>query len=871
MATKPFSPEQVIDGFAVFTNGMNSGVVPRLNKPTELAKAVNATVRGGYPASRPPYVRRVLNFGSDSVLTSRFQDGRFQGAAYYQPDSGPASLISSHSGRLFKITIPGFNVQEITINHTTSLTVGFPAPAVNGTTTIQVLDTSNLAAGLPILIRGKNYTIVSVDSPTQLTVKNIDDIPGVLANAGDIVTFWDVNPSVLPQAWLCQAEKWMIVQDGQSVPVFYNGATARRSNPVGNPPEISTGRMAAYWLGRYWWALPDPRTFRAGDIVYSSSGTAGERFRDAVLKQAHNTFLLGGGDFTTPSNMGEIRAMRPVAVLDASLGQGPLQVLTPNGIFNCTAPVDETLWASVTNPILGMALLENGGLSQWATILANGDMIYRSLDGIRSLILGRRDFATWGNTPISSEMAFVLTHDDNSLLQYCSAIIFDNRLLMTCSQVFSQHGIYHRGLIALDFNVISGIRDKLPAVYDGLWTGLNVLQLVKGIFNGVERAFAYVLTGASEIELWEFLPSLGNYFDNENIPIIWSFETGDKFTKTADQLKQLSDGEIWVDDIVGRVDFKVFWKPDQYSCWIPWHAWSVCSKIQSCETDLNGCYTPSNFKPQYRSRMGLGEPPNGCDPITNKIHRNFFTCQVRVQVQGHCRILGMKLRAITVDDSTFAPMICNSPDCDVLVTDPQVLYWNEAQSYTAFCPPGEIGDSVTKEIAANIVNSTVSQEDANSRALQIIQAQASRELVCSEPVECNFELDQFNYSYSIDDFLDGSIFTGCAVGSAGDPAWDGTFKFNDGSEAWGAGTANTLSMNEVGFKNAYLSFDGCIGEDMTWRITILCGDGSTMWTGTKLSGINPEGVYSAGPFTPTPPTVSITLISDPSTYNPDMY
>jgi hypothetical protein len=65
--------------------------------------------------------------------------------------------------------------------------------------------------------------------------------------------------------------------------------------------------------------------------------------------------------------------------------------------------------------------------------------------------------------------------------------------------------------------------------------------------------------------------------------------------------------------------------------------------------------------------MGFGEPsPRPCDPITNKPFRELYTAQVRILIQGWCRVSGMKLRAVLTPEPVMAPMMCQSPTCDVL-------------------------------------------------------------------------------------------------------------------------------------------------------------------------------------------------------------
>jgi len=653
------------DSIGPLIDGMNSGVLPSQLQRTQAAYLTNATVRGGYASPRAPNRKLVLDWGGDGVLQSRQQNSRFQGSAYYRSDSGIGSIIASIGGRLFQFT-PGArtaSVREITIAHNTIVDVGFAVPAIGATVTITVLSTVNLGANFEIRVGNHNYIIVSVDSPTVLTVENIDD-PGPLVAAGAVLTFWDVNPASRTQAWLWQAEKWMIINDGQSVPIFFDGATSRRSVLVGANPELPIARMGTYWLGRVWQAGPDGVTFLAGDAVGGASGTLAEEFRDAVLHISENLYLASNKRFRVPGSVGEITAIRGVPTLDASLGQGPVQILTPEIVFSCNAPTTTADWATVTNPIVTVSQVESGGLSQYSTVVAKGDLWYRGTVGIWSLILGRRDFATWGNVPMSREVSDVLKKDDTALLQYSSAVVFDNRLLMTVSPVFTQHGVLHRGWVALNFDLISSLRGKAPTVWESVGTGISVLQFVKGRFNDVERCFTFVLNAAQEIEFWEILNSETDVIeDNDQTPIIWSIETAALDFRNADQnrlgLNRLEDGEGYFYDVKGRVDVTVYWRADEYPCWNLWTRFSLCAALASCGIDpLTGCSRINNVPPQIRDPIGFGKPEGSCDEINDRPLTDGKRIQFRFVIQGHMKYFGSRFMSSIVPEPKFAKPLC---------------------------------------------------------------------------------------------------------------------------------------------------------------------------------------------------------------------
>jgi len=587
-----FKPATLEDSLFTFEAGSNRGIAPLLLPKNQLAAAINTTVRGSFATHRATVRKINVSFSNVGVQTA-IESGLWQGADRYQPDNGSESLVAMISGRLFQFT-----------------------PAI--------LTPDSTAWEIPI--------------------------------AGG------PNPADRTQAWLWQSEKWTIINDGLSIPIFFDGTTARRSN-VG-AGELPPGRMGAYGMGRNWFSLVDGKQFEGSDIVNSSSGTIGNNFRDAVLKVTQNTFLAGGGKFTVPGTMGEITAMKFVANLDASLGQGPLHVFTYSTIFSCNAPVDNLTWQDITNPILTETLISNGALAQNSTVIANSDVIFRSLDGIRSEILGRRDFNTWGNVPQSNEVRPVLDQDSPDLLRYSSAVVFDNRYLITALPTPSDQGVYHKKLIALNFDTISSLRGKAPSVYDDVWVGLNVLQLVTGQFNRVERCFAFCLnTITNTIDLYEILKSGKAIYDvddfgNQRIiwegesPVLFNYPDGDP---RKHQLKRLQDGEIYVDDLIGKVDFQVWYKPEESRCWIPWFKWQECAPEVS--------ETNPYAKPQFRPRMGLGEPsPAPCDETTNRPFREGYNFQIKWIITGHCRFLGGRVRAITCPEPSYAPQNC-TPQC----------------------------------------------------------------------------------------------------------------------------------------------------------------------------------------------------------------
>ncbi|MEI7985579.1 MAG: hypothetical protein WCI55_08115 [Armatimonadota bacterium] len=429
--------------------------------------------------------------------------------------------------------------------------------------------------------------------------------------------------------------------------------------------QLPAGRMGVYSLGRNWMATSDGRGFIASDIVGGATSTASFNKKDGVIYTSENQLLAGGGSFTVPGNSGVIRAMLFSAALDVSLGQGPIQVLTDRSIFSCNAPTDRTTWQSTTNPIVSTSLIGSGGAGQYAIAQSNGDILFKASDGsIRSLLLARLDFNRWGNTPISREMDRVLSQEDNTLCKYASAVVFDNRFLLTSIPSNSTRGVYWKSIIALNFDPHSTLSEKKPSIYDGEWlkydgsSGLNVLQIVSGFFSGIERCFLICLSSdLKTIQLYELLlsnESTQDYMDDAILhDVTSSLETkelmfGDDEETGPHLYKRLVYGELFVDKITTSIKFDTYYEPDQYPNWVPWSSFTL----------------PYDYvlNPGFNPRIGLPEPDSSsCDTSNNRPLKEGYSFQLKIVMTGSCRYLGGRFTSDIIPQPEFAKPICDTP------------------------------------------------------------------------------------------------------------------------------------------------------------------------------------------------------------------
>lgn len=701
-ASSQFAQNTLYDFLFSFEAGMNSGESPLLLPKNQLAFASNLTTRGTLIHPRPPRRQYTLDLSAVPTLKALLLAGTwlFQGKCYYKPDLGPETLMASISGRLYQVTpnpvtttatvvdVTGANAQSATAiqcwliqaenfvfwNDGTNLPVFF-----NGTTTVRSNGPTPVGASFTT---NAPFTIPTIQLPTTTATGIVINLTGNYTGLnGDIIEIANKSAARLIGKVTAGAGTPTITVDVTPT-LFVNGVFNTITLPTGTTITIQNstrvaqfpaGRMMAYGLGRVWMALANGKDFMAGDIVGGPSGTRALNYRDAILNITENFFLAGGGTFTVPGSIGDIRAMIFTAELDASLGQGPLQVFTSTHVFSCNAPVDRTTWQALTNPILTESAIGNGGLGQDSTFNANSDVIFRSTDGIRSLLLMRQDFNLWVRTPISHEVERILNRDNQALLAFSQGAFFDNRILMSASPISTPQGVYHQALVALNTDLITTVREKAPPAYDGQWPGMNVMGLTTGQFAQVERCFQFVFnTVLTTLELWELMPSAASEVENNpNLPIVgdqiggnptsieWWLESAVLFKEqnlAQRTFKQLVNGEIFVDKLVGRVDFQAFWKPDQFPCWQPWFSWSECA-VQ------NTGQPTDNTKPQFRPRMGIGTPSSTpCDPSTNRPLVQGYNFQVKLVIIGQCELVGARFAAVTIPEPTFAPPKC-SPVC----------------------------------------------------------------------------------------------------------------------------------------------------------------------------------------------------------------
>jgi hypothetical protein len=842
----------------------------------------------------PAQSQLVIQPSTIGSVTQAAQGSRGSGALNVFVTLSTPNLPISGAGSSLSVNVSGALIQNLQTG--TGNPVGSPVPvqqpmvlkiAADGVST--ELQITYSAFGYLIIPQGSIVTY-NFNAPNVIVGNTVNDfiVPGANAQVSVTLTkpFTGTNGTVV----YIGTEAFTISNPAPPSPsttLTLINLTDGTTTPVSAPadilsvPELPAGRMGAYGMGCNAVSLTDGISYIIGDVVGSASGTPALNYRDAVLKVTQNTFLSGGGTFRLPGTGDIITAMVFPTIQDASLGQGALVIGTQFSMFSNQVPgTNPSTWDTLTFPIQTESLKDKGPQGQNSTILLNSDVFFRSSDGIASLVSARRDFFDWGNHPVSNEMVRVLNDDDQNLLNYGSMISFDNRLFCTAGPISTNNGVVHQSMVTLQLDLLSSLRTKQPPAWEGMWTGINIFQLIAGRVNGVKRAFAFTYNFNQQIlEIYELLPEISTQVqDNSSSSIGWAFETPVAFgpsVKPMTDLIQLRDGEVYLSDIQGDVEVVVYWKPDYYPCWTVWREFDVCQSADATDS-----------QPGYRMRIGLGEPSvKPCEAGNNRPLRIGHFFQFRVEITGSCAFNGIKISAIPHPQQEFAPIECSKKSCQVIdCTLPNDVQFYSLQGFPTAAPlptplvpvptpfnnqqvlfPHSCGagslllsavnfptwitlDSNNQQlVGAPGTFQGTTQADANNQAQTALNnfgnaLLASGKLFCTStaPATC---AGTDTGAYQIQGYFNGLISNPFGQANAGTP-WDGTFQFQQiGSLCNWAGTNVLFSRVANGTVTCILI--GFSAGTWTFSMFAWLGSGSASnYRATKTTGSNPAGVYT---------------------------
>lgn len=523
---------RIYDGWVSLEAGVDAGRAPDTLPPNQAESAINASFRGGNFTTRPGFRKLTEQFPALSAQKFCFnqahsdEDGSFiQGE--YKPE---AITITDPVQTWFT------NENSEYIYKHGKMQCALAYSPHNGEDCIMAL------------IGGRLFKIVPGVSTARVTEIIVTDKERNLRNMKNT-----------PIAYMCQADKWLIAQDGISNAIIYDSTTARRSVTDTTPDEteIPTGTIMAYGMGRLI-VVVNERDVAFGDL-HGSHDLPDPA--DSLILFTERNFLAEGFDAAIPFQQGIATGAMFFPQLDTSTGNGQLMVFAERGATSFFLSLPRELWKTSQFQIL--SLLTTGLRGHRSISVVNEDLWFRSDDGMRSYRQARSEPSGWAHIPLSTNVKQYLQNDSNWLLKYASSIYFDNRIIATTSPMWFQGRPIHWGMVVVDFDILSSFgggpaapQNSKPA-WEGQWTISSFIfptQLLTGTFDGVTRAFVFAVDNTAQNQLFEL--SVNDKDDWDGQRINWELTSRSlDFQKLSQEStpfteNELYDADIWLRDII---------------------------------------------------------------------------------------------------------------------------------------------------------------------------------------------------------------------------------------------------------------------------------------------------------------------------------
>ena len=316
---------RIFDGWRTLEGGVDAGRQPNLIDQNQVQSAINMTFRGGSITTRPGFRKMVeafppmvdhINFPDRTIHTdrqlwcynTRFHTqlvDRIEGE-YADPDLEGVPAVPLPDPPYFFVppNLDSENSEYIYRNGI--MQCAHPYSPHNGDDCIMAL------------IGGRLFKIVPGVNSAKVQEILIQDDPRNLRNMR--------NRSI---AYMCQADKFLIAQDGTGGAIIYDSNHARRAKTTGTSEqtEVPVGTIMAYGMGRLVVCVND-RDIAFGDL-YGSHDFPDPA--DSLVLFTERNFLAEGFDAAIPFHQGKVTGLSFFAQLDTSTGNGQLMAFAERG------------------------------------------------------------------------------------------------------------------------------------------------------------------------------------------------------------------------------------------------------------------------------------------------------------------------------------------------------------------------------------------------------------------------------------------------------------------------------------------------------------------------------------------------------------
>lgn len=437
------------------------------------------------------------------------------------------------------------------------------------------------------------------------------------------------DPSV-PLVFFSQWESYLLAGDERGNTWIWDGKS---------PAETSTGYdnvnreksmvpngcgVMAYSHGRGC-AVVDKRRVLVGDILNARDQASA---RDVLFFREQGYFATGQY-FSPPTMMGDIQCAESLASQDTRHGHGELLIHCSNGVFSIDLNVfPRTKWSDT--PMVKTALIGGGACGPYAICTFDGDQMFRSKSGVKTLRSAAAEPQSAGNPrrPISLPVGTFFKSDSQEYLQFASVCSWESEstAYVTCYPIVSGSHRWHRGAVAINF--LPSPSSAMKPAWEGLVTLppsiSGIIQLISGDFSGTDRMLAICRGDDGKNRLIEFRTDIDADILEGGVesPVRSQLVTRWQAMNAPFDRKNISGGRIVLTGVRAVLKWGVWYRGFGVSKWTLWRS--------GCVSNDAPCGDCIEAVPDWSGEIPLGSIPDESSASTR--------FQFLIRTEGICEI-----------------------------------------------------------------------------------------------------------------------------------------------------------------------------------------------------------------------------------------
>ena len=400
------------------------------------------------------------------------------------------------------------------------------------------------------------------------------------------------------QAFFCQADKYLIIQNGIYSPVenwpiiIHEDAVidnldakantdegfvpiSERDNPdidripIGKPMTFVHGRLFV-GVERYWEdgsaSGEDPHWHEDGVLLNWVAGDVKIPYQsDTLLAFVEKTYWNNLPVAGVPAELGPITSLIHFRNAATGSGAGELVIISREGATAFSVGISREQWS---NTNFAQVLFSTGGsVAPWSALQVNSDLVYYGSDGFRSIRYTASTEAGSGSlstTPISTEVKEFTDLTSGEHARFVSMANADNYVAATAVGVpLADGSVAFRAVLPWDVAVVTGSGAQPERAFSGAWTGELYHSVLSFRDTTNTNVFATVYRDHAEAPL-----KLGTFtrdmYNEDQVSRVYS----KKFMfDSLVEVKQFKFAECAFSDIRTPLAVRIGWRVDNDNAW----------------------------------------------------------------------------------------------------------------------------------------------------------------------------------------------------------------------------------------------------------------------------------------------------------------